>query len=491
MTISLDIDSPITTGDTSAAIVYRITDVDGTLWRSAPKILVNAMRADGIESGTSVNASGQWFRVPTLRHLLPGTDAQIEIYLGDVDLNLFRVIANDPTVDYIDICPQNYYVSGGIMPSLTSAIEQAGIGEILYTTGDALANDPPPQMRCLTVWRNRVIGCNGNTIYPSQEFADGIGCQWSYVLNVQWLEGSGDIIAICPIDWNYCAVFKRDAIGILSGQGPDGTGHGGYIIQTLATKAGTNNPKSVVNGADGAYFQDYSTGRMMVVAPNAAVNECCKGWFNEESATITAAIQVESRRQIWFATSSKHIIVLDYKHRTDASPFGQVYDWDLTGFSDEITGFSVVGGVVTSVFADGTLASYTDTYSKDTTKGAVDVAILMTIETGELQPFGLAGEGDICSVQTLGEFLATHGLTMTTYPQFSTSGTAVSISVTAAPQQVGTRPPNCQRIQSMRVKIQETQSTPTTYNKAFKFVGLAMMVQPRGKVQTLGTGRIV
>lgn len=500
MTIFADPAQPITTGDTAFAVVYHIMDAEGSLWRSSPALVADGVKGDGINVG-SLNASGEWLRIPTARHLLEGTRAEIEIYIqrDGTDLQLFRTIENDPTVDYVDFCigaPLEWNGTDQItMLSVDAATAAAGPGEILYTTGGALANDPPPQCACLTIWRNRILACFGDTIYPSQEFADGWGVQFSNTLKSQWKEGTGDITGICPIDWNYCAVFKKDAIGVISGPGPDGMGHGNYIIQTLQTKMGCTNPKSIVNGADGCYFQDYATGRIAVLTPQLNPQECLLGWFNEEQATVTAALQVEAKRAVWFATNSQDIIVLDYKHRTERCPNGQVFVWDISGLGLSAAGLAVVGGIPRMICTDGSMAEYHESLPMDMVSDSASATILMSLETGELQPSNLQAMFDVSRVLFLGEYLAAHSVKITPMPQFATSGTALTVAMSAAPEQFSMRPAGCQRIQSVRFKIEElaaTSGTPpaTVYGKGFEFVGLGLEIQARGKLQFQNSGRI-
>ena len=456
---------PITGADITAAVVYRIADADGRLWRSAPAILNAAFLSQEI----NLNANGQWIRIPTLRHLLPGTVAQIELYVGTVDLQIFRVFANDPTVDYIEVCPQLFYLINDIMIQMAVALVFAGVAqaEMLYTTGSALPNDPPPACSTVSIWRNRAIACGGDSIWPSQEFATGIGIQWNSTLRTDWLEGTGDIVGAGPIDWNYFAILKKDAICIISGPGPDGMGHGAYIVQTLPTKDGCTNPQSIVNGGDGLYFQSAATGRLMCITPQLQVVECAPGWFNGVETVITCAMQVEPIRQVWFSTNDGQIIVIDYKHKTESCPFGEVYHWDLTATGIEVMGMAMgnavsdgVGPLV--VFSDGSIGITDTTQPFDVivepgTQGdGTHYPILQSWETGELQPFNLQGMGDICKAQLLGEYIAPHTLSLTVFPQFSTTGNdPVSKVMNAGPEQIGHRPPNCQRVQSIRLRIDE------------------------------------
>lgn len=500
MAIHPDHASPITTGDTGIAIVYRLTDASGAIWRSSPQVLANALVWS---ESPSVNASGQWIIIPTLRHLLPGVTAQIEIYIGQVDLQLFRVIANDPTRDYIEFCPQSNV--DGTYPTLMITIEQAvanaqaigGVGEVLYTTGGAIPNDPPPQLRGLSMWRNRVMGWFGNRIWVSQEFATGLGIQWSSYLGLQWDEGTGDIIGGCMIDWNYFAIFKKDAIGIIDGQGPDGMGHGNYVIRTLTTKAGCDNPKSLINGADGCYYQDSHTKRLMLLTPDQQIRECMPGAFDVFAAglPITDAIHVEKNRQVWFFISET-VLVLDYKHRTDRSPMGQVYIWPINQFAGAVVGAAIVAGAPLLLDSHGeqsaqVAAQYYDLKSDGTTRTAVN----REIETGEISPLGLQRMFNVSRIAMLGQYLAAHVMTATAFASYATSGTAHAQTLTAEAAQFVWRPEGCMRIQSVRIRLTESTYAPGTppvpvYGAGSAFVGFAIELQDHGKLQLMPVGRI-
>ena len=79
---------------------------------------------------------------------------------------------------------------------------------------------------------------------------------------------------------------------------------------------------------------------------------------------------------------------------------------------------------------------------------------------------------------------------ITTYPDFSISGTATTpLAVTATPLQLMTRPPNCLRIQSLRVKIEETAGSGSA--QAFEFEGIAMEYQSRGRIKHLNPSQVV
>ena len=486
--------SPIIDGDTAIAVVYRLTDVDGRIWRSSPYLLAGSMYwtypPDSPTSGVDSR-----IRIPTLRHLMAGTQAEIELYIGQVDLQLFAVYQNDPTVAFIDVLPCEFAPPvGSAFDLLQNAVAAAGVGETLYTTGGALENAPPPIARCVYGWRNRVFVANENVIWPSQELATGLGVAWNEITQIRWDDGTGDILAIGHIDWNYLAMFKRDAIGILSGPGPDGMGSGNYIAQTLSTKAGCTNPKSIVNGADGVYYQDAQTGRLMMLDPTLQVHEVAPGAFDlfAAGAVITCALHVEASRQVWFyaaatGTTVGTIIVLDYKHRTEKCPLGAVYTWSTL---HPVSAMEIIGGVPHLFYNDGSEATQIVGRAYDQPLVGDAVAYLMTLETADMNPIGLQRQFDLCKVQLLGEFASAHGVNLTVTVDFGAATSTATQAVTAAPEQVSFRPANCQRIQAVRFKASESLYS-TIVGPGLKFIGFALEVQDWGKIADVSTGRII
>jgi hypothetical protein len=493
----VSITTPITDGDASAAVVYRLTDADGRLWRSSPYLLANCLYWEYPPGESTVYHS--ILRIPMLRHLMAGTVAEIEIYVGQVDLQLLSVYPNDPTVDYLDIYPGGG--TGGTWGKLKDAVAAAGVGETLYTTGGALENMPPPDARAVCVWRNRAFAANGTNVYPSQEFATGMGIAWNEITHIEWSEGTGDILGMCAIDWNYLALFKRDAVAIISGPGPDGMGSGNYVVQTLSTKAGCTNVRSLVNGADGCYYQDSQTGRLMLLAPTLQTSECAPGAFDLSAYQVSCAIHVEALRQVWFMipglpTYGSTVIVLDYKHRTQAAPFGTVYTWELTGLGN-VVGAVIVHGVPVLLYSGGDTGEVTPGQAYDIDKASAKKTVLMSLRTGDMNPLGPQRQFNLSRVQFLGEYLDQHTLALITYPNFATSGTSVSATMTAAPEQVVTRPPGCMRIQAISLQVDEGYTSTTgqnpvpIYGLGFKFVGFALEIQDCGKVVSLNVGRVI
>lgn len=496
----MSIYSQITDGDTAIAVVYRLLDQDGRVWRSSPYVLKDSLYWNGssLVGGGGDYACDHRIRIPTLRHLMADTQAQIELYIGNVDLKLFQVYANDPTVNYIDVFPKEIKSGqfAGSFATIEEAIAYVGEGETLYTTGGALENGPPPIARCACEWNNRVFVADGNDVFPSQEFSEGLGISWNSDLRSRWERGTGDILAMSRIDADYLAMFKRDAIGVISGPGPDGMGQGNFNIKTLNTEAGCANVKSIVSGQDGVYYQDSKTGRLMVMPSNLQAQECAPGAFDAASSTITCALHVEKQRQLWFyaAGTTNRLIVIDYKHKTEDCPFGSVYTWWIPWTVSAM--YNSLSGPVL-VVNDGSTCAQVVGQCSDVIAGDSDPAsISMDMITGDMNPIGLQRQFNLCRVQFLGEYGSEHRIELDVMPDFASRTSMHVLNMTVGPEQACARPANCMRIQSVRLRVRELinasgEPPSPVIGPGFKFIGFALEIQDYGKVANLSTTRIV
>ena len=132
----------------------------------------------------------------------------------------------------------------------------------------------------------------------------------------------------------------------------------------------------------------------------------------------------------------------------------------------------------------------------DASVGGANTNFLMTLVTGDISPLGLQRQFNLSRVHFLGEYTSAHAVSITTYPDFAATSVSASKAISAAPEQVSTRPASCMRIQSVRFQIAEqlvTTGTPpvTVVGAGFKFVGLALELQDYGKIATLSTARII
>ena len=448
----------------SAAAVYVIRDKDGTLWRSAPYVL------------SSTIGHGATLYIPTLMHLLPGTTAFIEIYLGTSAIPKLQTTVANPIgpIDY----PKPFY--SYTTPTAATMVN----GDELYAAGGNVSNTWPPQCQAVGYWRQRLFLATRNTLWASLEATEGFGFTLNEVMRSTWGECATDINVMCPLDWNFFSLKGQNAVGVIDGPGPDSRGSGNYTIRTLSTMAGANKTTPARSGPAGCYFQDANTGRPMVVSQDLRVVECAQGAYDYSAETITAISYCEAERQIQFHTASNHIIVLDYQHPTEATPFGQVYVW-----TPSVAAYAAAedSSCAFYVGATGDIYRLGSTY-RDTNAAGAAVDYRMVIKTAQLQMQDLQGEYDVSRVQVLGKYNAACSVKLTTFPDYSTSGNATTpLAVSAAPFQLVTRPPSCMRIQALALQVEETAGT----GAAFEFEGFAIQYLPRGRMKTLNTSQVV
>lgn len=457
-------------GPTVIQYVYRLLDADGTRYQTAPS---------PAQTQTFNNGGGCQVTVKPLTHMLPNTTAWIELYLSAVSSTepiLHTVIANDTTVDTITVT-----VTPSTIPT----------AETLYTFGGGLDNAPLPSGRFVSLWRNRVIVGSGSEIWPSLELEIGVGPRFNESLVTEWADGEGDIIAGAPVDWNYFALFKRNAIAVISGSGPNATVGGGvngnYEPQTLRVRKGDINPRSILTGPMGCYFQSRADGRIYCVTPSAEVVDVSQGMESYRAMDVTATNWVERDRQLHFFLEDGAIMVLDYAHPTPEQPAGRWSRWATSALL--VACGAAVDTDGTPVHLETTGAIRTPGAGWTDATATTPAEVLMALTTGDLAASGqLKGAFRIDAVHVLGEWLATNTSRVTVTSDYgSTATTHTSASITASPQELYIRPAGHARAQSARLKIEETSSA----GEGFVFTGVSLTVQMHGRAKFPSNSRRV
>jgi hypothetical protein len=456
---------------TAIAIRYVITDPDGTLWRGAPTILVQGMAA----------AAQVYY--PTLRHLLPGTTAKVEIYLANTSSTtpyLQTTVANNPAVD------QQLYT----VPAAVS------LGESLDTIGGALGQAWPMPAQAATVWRNRLVLAHQNHIHYSKEMEYGFGPLFNEALTAIWSEAAGmDIIALCAVNYDYLGAFCSGRIAVINGPGPDGAGRGNYTVMPISTMAGTVAPRSVVQGPDGCYFFDSTAQRLCLLTTSLQVKDI-EG-VSREAFTATESASgtwfEQQRSMVWLGDSKQ--LVLDYGNRTESCPLGRMYTWYLLGISSVPSAATIVNGGIVAIDNDGDIHRSNDptsTYRADTVRG-VEYHILRRMRTAWLQPDDLQGEFAVSWVKLIFKWFEDCPINIRLYANYFEGPPTLyskSFTITSANQQVGFRPPGCGRVQSIAVEIYDTTPAAGVTRGAI-FEGVAMEIQLRGRSKSLESGQVL
>ena len=214
----------------------------------------------------------------------------------------------------------------------------ANLGAPLYSQpgipGTAQVKVTPPSLSCMIAHGDRLVGCDGKTVWYSGQTTYGEGYWFADVFQFT-VETGGAITALASLDGDL-VIFKRNAIAFVFGQGPPDNGAGGDFSppQFIATDVGCINPRSVVVTPDGVIFQSLRGLEMLSRSRQLAA------YFGnqvEDSLTlnpvITSAVLDESQGQVTFTCLP-----------TETSTTGITLTWNYV-FSVWTTGTTSDGGL--------------------------------------------------------------------------------------------------------------------------------------------------
>jgi hypothetical protein len=298
-------DGSLSTGSYQYVIVWEWTDNHGQIHRSGTSKPVTV----------SVTATNHvTLTISTLR-LTAKSNVAVAIYRTAVnDVTFHRItsqlgsgsLLNDPTNDTV---------------TFTDKLADADIAadELLYTTGGVLDNAAPPACSLISLYQGRVIVAgleDPNLLWYSKNRFDNtnfntIPVEFSASLTLGCDPRGGAITALGLMD-DKLIIFKRSAIFVLSGDGPNDTGDGQTFPdpQYVTTDVGCSNPNSVVSTPDGLMFQtdkgiyqlDRSMNATYIGAPVERYNDL----------EITSSTLDQDANQVIFTTSSGPALVFDY-----------------------------------------------------------------------------------------------------------------------------------------------------------------------------------
>jgi hypothetical protein len=124
----------------------------------------------------------------------------------------------------------------------------------------------------------------------------------------------GPITAIKALD-DKLVVFKRDAVYIVTGQGPDPTGQNdSYQPSSVALGVGTTNPQSIAVvglGSPGVIFQSTSQRAGYFLLDRGTSLQYIGAQVQQYNEAATAAILVPDQSQVRFYTASGRTLVYD------------------------------------------------------------------------------------------------------------------------------------------------------------------------------------
>jgi hypothetical protein len=450
----------------TVAVCYRFTSPDGTFWRSAPLV------------GTLSIANGATITVPTLRNLLPGTQAVIEWYAGSAGVAFLQEVKdNNPAANSITF-------------TFTSAAALV-TDEQLYTTGGALDNAPLPPCKHVAVFQNRAILAGTpekDIIWVSQEFRAQAGLQFNADLNSTWIKGAGEVSALADCGL-FLAMFRKDATALISGPGPDGNATGNFVPQTIDVRETTDNFRGILSAERGAYFQ--ANDGLIYQLQGANVVPVYAGMQLHQGERVIATALNGTAAQAWFLTNGGVIMVLDYGHPTPDQPAGQWFFWSSAQLPVGLTNGACVDSAGTMWIADNSGSLYKQVPGQWADIGGGTVPVLMKLQTGAMAPWGLLHGGRVESLAFLGRFKGDCALAFTPRCKDVATSTHTKASIAAGGNnqlRFQVKPPSLNRVPEFDVTIEETANAGNT--EGFIFDGLAVRFQNLG-IMPPGTGEVV
>lgn len=439
--------------------------------------------------------------IPTLR-ATGRRNARIAVFrsVGNDAAALYRVTALDPTV----ITGSNRFIPNDKTVDTVTLVDDMSDAvliarEPLYMNGGIPSNDPIAGGAVLAVGKGRVF--TTDPVDPllvrySQQLADGYGVEFVPQLGIKVDPFGGPITGLACID-DKVAVFKRDAVFVISGPGPTAAPDldrtlGFTDAQLVTSDAGCSRAESIAHCPVGLVFQSakgiYLLSRDMQLQYIGAPVEA----FNAQ--VVRAATLIPDRTHVVFVVDDGVTLLWDYY-------FGQWSTFTNHAGADAV----VVAGQYHYLRTDGRVFRETPGVFRD-----ANAHIRRTIETAWLR-FGDAIQGfqRVYHAHFCGRYVSPHTLRVRCQADYEDSWSNVwDVTVSdshieanygdglygagvyggAASVRYQERIHVGKKCQSIRFQIQDVESD-TEYGGAFELSELLITGGRKGPAAKVGTAR--
>lgn len=459
--------SLIAGGTYSYVIVYKHTDAQGRIHRSTPSVIKTAALGGANQTADltlpTLRFSG---RIPFAGSV---SDVQIEVYRGTSNttspLYYLTSVNNSTSADTVSFS------------DTTSDANLTGSSTtfFIYTNGGVLENHAPPQFRAITLHRGRVWGIDADdprVLWYSKEIVDGLSVEFNEAFTVRLDDDWGECTALASMD-GHLIVCKRDAIYSLpAGDGPSNLGQGLFPRPyRTAAGVGTVQPRSVVVGADGLYFQSKKGLRRLT---RGLQDEFIGAEIEDHlgTATVIDAVHVDDQNQIRFYTNGTYCLVWDYF-------FNEWFTW--TGQTANAA--CKMGTLVYQAHSPAVVSKDSTTLYTDNGGGYA-----MEIESTWIAMGGIAGFQRVWQLGFLGTHVAAHYVHLHLAWDYVDTFTKYQIEG-AAPWEWNHKPSRqkCAAIKFKLIDAQNTSDYSLNTTGAFRFGGSTAIVGVKGGINRRGT----
>ena len=287
-------------------LVFAGVNGNGDVVRSAPTEVFSVTLTGGNQSV-----------VLTMRNLGVGGRAHanlknviIEVYRNEAGGTVYyraATVDNDPTAH---------------TQTLDDSLADATLinNEQLYSTGaggTVLTAHSAPQATVLALYRDRMFAIDAETptfLWFTKRKAVGTAFQWNETNRLHIDDGTGDMTALAVMN-ERLIIFKKNAIYVLAGEGPNDIGQGSYPHPSqLPSDVGTTAPLSVVVTSLGVFFQEPHSQGIYLLGNNLAVSYIGQVIDGTLAEAVTSAVVMHDDRQVRFTTAGGTTYIYDLTH---------------------------------------------------------------------------------------------------------------------------------------------------------------------------------
>lgn len=438
----------------SYVCVYEFTDRAGNVYQSAPSV-ARSVTLGAADDTVDIEVTTPFHPENVL--------VQIVVYRTLDGLNLHRWEEQLGTAS----------AHTGTVTTITDTRSDAilATNKLLYTDSGEAANVAPPCGRMVEVHKDRLWGIDPDTgdLLFTKVFTEGVAPSFAEGFRVRTQERPTAIKSL----GNALAVFYRDAIGLVYGEGPNKKGAGGSFSQPQrieGSTVGCDNPDSIVSTPQGVMFEDPD--RWIHVLPQGGgvpqyIGADAEG-YRQSQRTIIGAHVIDDKQEVRFITSDGTIVVYHYAlgFWTD--------NYLAAGGSNPLVSSAMWNGKHTLLLDDGTLmqedveaVDFRDSYNIG--EGS-PTYVPIQIDTAWFKLDGFQGLVKVWDVWMLGAYRDAHTMTCTVFTDYESGDSyayTFTMSASAAPYELRMHK-RWTDIRAFYISIRETTGgTPSTYEGAW------------------------
>lgn len=428
------------TGTYTYKVVYRYTDKNGQVNRSAPSPQVSTGSITSKKAALSINTSPFGIKPK---------NCVVEIY---------RTKNNGSSFYYLTEVPVDMYSAASLALINDEATDSSiATNAILYTEGNILSNDPAPACKGVCQGGNRLFAWgleDENEVAYSKKKLFGESVNFSDFFRIRFDSAqfsiSGGVIACGYMDDKFIA-FKKNSIFFVSGDGPNETGAGSSFTdpELITSDTGCTDPRSVVltpmglmfKGQKGIYLLDRGLNTKYIGSGVEAFN----------SYNIVSACHIDKKNQVIFSLISsdaaqKYQLVYDYfTQQWSVSKGLRALDADV------LSGNHIVLDSTLKAPQSQTGSDYLDNSS----------AYSVRVVTPWIKISGVQDFARIWTASIVGKYKAPHTLRVTVYYDYATDYSEVfDIAPSASDSQYQYRIHlKKQKCESIQFEIQDLSQT--------------------------------